>query len=270
MKLNDKFSQMLNNHDSSDSGQYILLESFNLTDRYLKYIQVIDTLLHYIDKSISNTINLKTLIQNVIYGINKTSARPFEEVYNLETTAKESTSLEANIFPCNCMENGNKHSCWGLPIKFKKTATSTQIIGVLQRSAGIVKLILELGVKVDRQKLILSEKNIEDSITNLIDTRTILVSFITDQGPHGWSDVWAVEEEPHGGEEEGPHGDPHEAEEEEGPHGDPHEAEEEEWPHVGEEYLRSKFATIALNKISAKQSITLMNLLDELPDTDDE
>jgi len=178
MKLNDKFSQMLNNHDSSDSGQYILLESFNLRDRYEKYIQVIDTLLHYIDKSPSNTINLKTLIQNVIYGINKTSERPFEEVYNLETTAKESTSLEANIFPCNCMETEDKHSCWGTPIKFKKTATSTKIIGNLQRSAGIVKLILELGVKVNMQNLILSEKNIEESISNLIETRKLMVKLL--------------------------------------------------------------------------------------------
>ena len=163
------------------------------------------------------------------------------------------------------METGNKHSCWGPPIKFKKEATTTQIIGDLQRSAGIVKLILELGVKVGGQTLLLSAKNIEDSILNLTDTRTNLASFITDQGPHGGEEEGphrrveegphrGVEEGPHRREEEGPHGG-----EEEGPHGDPHEAEEEEGPHGGVEYLRSKFATIALNKISAKQYITLLN-----------
>jgi hypothetical protein len=189
MILNDKFSQMLINYDSSVSEQYILLESFDLGDRYEKYIQVIDTLLHYIDKSLSNTINLETLIQNVIHGIGKTSVRPFEEVINLETTAKESTSLEANIFPCKCMENGDKHSCWGAPIKFKKTATSTKIIGNLQRSAGIVKLILELGVKVNMQNLILSEKNIEDSISNLIETRKRLANFINENQEIGEEDL---------------------------------------------------------------------------------
>jgi len=284
MELNEKFSQMLTNHDPSDPGQYFLLESFNLMNRYEKYIQVIDTLLHYIGKSISNTINLSTLIQNVLFGINKTSQRPFEEVLNLKRTANESSVLEANIFPCNCMETGNKHSCWGPPIKFKKEATTTQIIGDLQRSAGIVKLILELGVKVGGQTLLLSAKNIEDSILNLTDTRTNLASFITDQGPHGGEEEGPhrrEEEGPHGGVEEGPHRGveegPHRREEEgphggeeEGPHGDPHEAEEEEGPHGGVEYLRSKFATIALNKISAKQYITLLNLLEELPDTDDE
>jgi hypothetical protein len=178
IKQNEKFLQALDvPFPSPETNQYILLESFNLGDRYEKYIQVIDTLLHYIDKNTSDTINLSTLIQQMIFGIGKTTARPFEEVINLEITPNESTGFEANVFPCNCMPK--KHSCWGAPIKFKKAASTVEIIGTLKLNEGIVNLILELGVKINRVERTLSEKNIEDSISNLTDTRTNLASFIT-------------------------------------------------------------------------------------------
>jgi hypothetical protein len=181
IKQNERFLQALDIPDSSpETNQYLLLKSFNLEDRYAKYIQVIDTLLHYIHKNTSDTINLDTLIQQVILGRGKTFDRPFEEVINLEITPKESTSFEANVFPCNC-ENNLHQDCWGTPIKFKKTATSVKIIGGMSIKKGIIRLILELGVEITRPDYKLSEKNIEDSISNLEDTKSILFAFMLNQ-----------------------------------------------------------------------------------------
>jgi len=155
--LNDKFKDKLK--DASNFTN-VLLNSFDLDSRYKKYLLIIDTAIHYLERAEGETMNLKTLVQSLLLGIGKNSPRPFDDIIHMEVGDES----EASVFP---------EGVFGKTVKFKKQITTIKLIHEPNLSMDIVKILAHLGLDFELK----IPFEIESNLIKLKETRVILSQF---------------------------------------------------------------------------------------------
>jgi len=175
--LNSRFANQLT-HGLSDFSN-VLLKSFDLTNRYAKYCDIIDTAIHYFEKAEGETMNLKTLIQFLLLGIGKKNRRPFEKIILMEVKDES----EASVFP---------GGIFGKPVEFRKQKTTVELIHEPNLSMGLVKLLQYLGLDFKLNVPL----NIESNIIELRKTKILLNTLREDQVDFVEEDMFSAGTEP--------------------------------------------------------------------------